>query len=96
MTRASYRAELGLELCICESEKMTSVNDELNMFQRSNALKNKLQHTLNAYSEQHKYITFPRVFTANHIIHLPTATLSIDQSNRSPGFLNFQQTEAIT
>ena len=32
------------------------------------------------------------VFTANHITHLPTATLSTDQSNRSPGFLNFQLT----
>ena len=26
----------------------------------------------------------------NHITHLPTATLSTDQSNRSPGFWNFQ------
>ena len=30
------------------------------------------------------------VFTANHITRLPTATLSINQSNRSPGILNFQ------
>ena len=35
------------------------------------------------------------VFTANHITHLPTATLSIDQSNRSPGFLNFMWLNAI-
>ena len=33
------------------------------------------------------------VFTANHIMHLPTPTLSIDQSNCSPGFLNFQLTK---
>ena len=30
------------------------------------------------------------VFTANHITHLPMATLSIDQSNHSPAFLNIQ------
>ena len=30
------------------------------------------------------------VFTANHSTRLPTATLSFDQSNRVPGFLNFQ------
>ena len=36
------------------------------------------------------YVISARVFTANHITRLPTATLSIDQSNRSPGFLNFQ------
>ena len=36
------------------------------------------------------------VFTANHITYLPTATLSIDQSNRSPGFLNFQLTNTTT
>ena len=36
------------------------------------------------------------VFTANHITHLPTATLSIELSNRSPGFLNFRLTETIT
>ena len=35
-------------------------------------------------------------FTANHITQSPTATLSIDQSNRSPGFLNFQPTKTIT
>jgi len=29
------------------------------------------------------------VFTANHIMHPPTATLSTDQSNHSPAFLNF-------
>ena len=32
------------------------------------------------------------VFTANHMPGLSTATLSIDQSNPSPGFLNFQRT----
>ena len=31
-----------------------------------------------------------------HITHLPTATLSTDQSNRSPGFLNFQLTNTTT
>ena len=36
------------------------------------------------------------VFTANHITHLPTATLSTDQSHRSPGFLNFQLTNTTT
>ena len=36
------------------------------------------------------------VFTANHITHLPTATLSTDQSNRSPGFLNFQLSNTAT
>ena len=36
------------------------------------------------------------VFTANHITHLPTATLSTDQSNRSLGFLNFQLTNTTT
>ena len=36
------------------------------------------------------------VFTANHITYLPTATLSIDQSNCSPGFLNFQLTNTTT
>ena len=36
------------------------------------------------------------VFTTNHITRLPTATPSIDQSNRSPGFLNFQLTKTIT
>ena len=36
------------------------------------------------------------VFTANHITYLPTATLSTDQSNRSPGFLNFQLTNTNT
>ena len=30
------------------------------------------------------------MFTATHAMHLPTAALSIDQLNRSPGFLNFQ------
>ena len=30
------------------------------------------------------------VFTDNHITCLPKATLSIDQSNHSPGVLNFQ------
>ena len=39
---------------------------------------------------------FAHVFTANHITHLPTATLSTDQSNRSPGFLNFQLTNTTT
>ena len=34
--------------------------------------------------------------TANHIMHLPTATLSIHQSNHSPGCLNFQLTKTIT
>ena len=38
----------------------------------------------------------PHVFTANQITHLPTVTLSTDQSNRSPGFLNFQLTNTIT
>ena len=42
------------------------------------------------------YMMTTHVFTANHITHLPTATLSVDQSNRSPGFLNFQLTETIT
>ena len=42
------------------------------------------------------YINSAHVFTANHITRLPTATLSTDQSNRSPGFLNFQLTETIT
>ena len=32
---------------------------------------------------------------ANHITHLPTATLSIGQSNQSPGFLSFQLTKTI-
>ena len=36
------------------------------------------------------------VFTANHITHLATATLSTDQSNRWPGFLNFQLTNTTT
>ena len=36
------------------------------------------------------------VFTAKHITRLPTATLSIDQSNRLPGVLNFQLTKTIT
>ena len=36
------------------------------------------------------------VFTANHTTRLPTAILSIDQSNRSPGFLIFQLTKTIT
>ena len=36
------------------------------------------------------------VFTANHITHLVTATLSTDQSNHSPGFLNFQLTNTTT
>ena len=35
------------------------------------------------------FISAP-VFSTNHITHLPKATLSIDQTNRSPGFLNFQ------
>ena len=35
------------------------------------------------------------VFTANHITHLPTATLSTDQSNRSLGFLNFQRVQTL-
>ena len=33
------------------------------------------------------------IFTANHIAGLPTATLSNEQSNRSPGFLNIQVTK---
>ena len=33
------------------------------------------------------------VFTANHMTGLLTATLSLDQSNRSPGFLNFLLTK---
>ena len=37
-----------------------------------------------------------QVVTANHITYLPTATLSIDQSNRSPRFSNFQLTKTIT
>ena len=28
-------------------------------------------------------------------MHLPTVTLSIDQSNHAPRFLNFQQTKTI-
>ena len=36
------------------------------------------------------------VFTVNHITHLPMATLSIDQWNRSQGFLNFQLTNTTT
>ena len=35
------------------------------------------------------------VLTANHITHLPTATLSIDQPNRSPGLLKFQRLRLI-
>ena len=36
----------------------------------------------------------PQIFTANHIMHLPMVTLrSIDQSNRSPGFLHVQRTK---
>ena len=83
-------------LRIWKDDKWQRWVEHVSKAKRHNALKNKLQHTLNAYSEQHKYITFPHVFTTNHIMHLPTATLSIDQSNLSPGFLNFQQTEAIT
>ena len=33
---------------------------------------------------------------ANQRTHLPRATLSTDQSNRSPGFLNFQLTNTTT
>ena len=36
------------------------------------------------------------VVTANRITYLPTATLSIDQSNRSSRFSNFQLTKTIT
>ena len=36
------------------------------------------------------------IFTANHITYFPTATLSIDQSNCSPGFFNFQLTNTTT
>ena len=36
------------------------------------------------------------VFTANQMTRLPTDTLSIDQSNRPPGFLHFQLTETMT
>ena len=35
-------------------------------------------------------------FTAKYITHLPTVTLSIDQSGRSPSFFNFQVTKTIT
>ena len=42
----------------------------------------------------HSYLSIAsHVFTANHITRLPTATLSIDQSSRQPGFLNFQLTK---
>ena len=38
--------------------------------------------------------SFPREeIKYNHITGLPAATLSIDHSNRSPGFLNFQLTK---
>lgn len=50
---------------------------------------------------KNKLVEFPELlqpiylhnlYTRLHITHLPTATLSIDQSNRSVGFLNFQLT----
>ena len=34
--------------------------------------------------------------TANHITRLPTATLSNDQSNHSPGFLNYELTKRLS
>ena len=32
----------------------------------------------------------------SHITHLPTSTPSIDQSNYSPGFLNFELTKRLS
>ena len=49
------------------------------------------------YSLNNPSICFSaHIFTANHIMHLPTAMLSTDQPNGSPGFLSFQLTTTIT
>ena len=55
--------------------------------------KNKSLFIIHLKIPQFTYPITGDVLTANHITNLPTATLSIDQSNRSPGFLNFQLTK---